>query len=181
MGIKVEKASILFLLFFLSGLIIPPPTQPMLAVQWPQWKDKDSSMSSGVAYLDTGNEDDTHDQQSQCMMTKHEKQKAMNEAMDPGLPIQYPSMHVPSNDITTRFPSCNKTLVMTKYREMMHGPIYQAFKRAAAGELYRATDLASVKLPILEKALQQAMKGHVKDQLIDRCKYLSPPLLLRTY
>ena len=153
----------------------------MLAVQWPQWKDKDSSMSSGVAYLDTGNEDDTHDQQSQCMMTKHEKQKAMNEAMDPGLPIQYPSMHVPSNDITTRFPSCNKTLVMTKYREMMHGPIYQAFKRAAAGELYRATDLASTKLPILEFALQQAMKGHVKDQLIDRCKYLSPPLLLRTY
>ena len=134
----------------------------MLAVQY--------GPKSGIAYFDTGN---THHQQSQCMMTKHDDQQkqVMNEAMDPGPPIEYPSkLHVPSNDITTRFPSCNKKVVMTKYRAMMHGPIYQAFKRAAAGELYHANDLAAMKLPILEKALQQAMKGHVKDKLIDRCK-----------
>ena len=138
----------------------------MLAAQWD--RQMDDSMQTGPALLGIR---DHQQQQSQMQINEENEEKidgVLDQDQEPD-PTQYPSMKpLGATNIVSRYPSCNTDDVMVKYRTMMHGPIKLAFRRAADGKLYKSTDTASVKLPLLEQELKKAMKGHVKDTLIDR-------------
>jgi len=144
----------------------------MLAAQWPNWNPEE--MLAARSLLHDGDAKSHGQQQQQTMVTVCAKNT--HEAACPPVPdflnsVDYPSRSIDAVDIVhVRYPTCNTDNVMTKYRQMMHGQIKDAFCRAASGQLYSADDPSYIKLPLLEKELKKAMlmSGHVKQSLLDR-------------